>query len=130
MRIKFFLHAKQWLSIKSLKILMGNPGRAGLMILFDALFLASFFGLQILFRYFSTQFQFLVFPTSLTAFMLYIFLTLIYFLVILFTYSFFKYGVLDSIKSAFGRTEFSFNRFAQFYFLNIIISGKIGRAHV
>ena len=50
-------------------------------------------------------------------------LSLIYYLIILFAYSFFKYSILDFIKSLFEKTEFSFKKLGQFYSLNIIIAG-------
>ncbi len=119
MGIKKFIHAGQLLSINSLRLLAGNLGSFGMMALFDALFLVSLFGLQMLFNYFA---QFLVIPSQLTAMaFFYIALTSIYFLVILFAYSFFKYGLLYSVKSLFDKTEFSFNRLWRFYLLNIAL---------
>ena len=60
----------------SFKLAKSNLGKLGMMILFDALFL----------------------------------------------YSFFKYCLLDFIKSLFGPSKFSFKRLGQFYLLNIIIA--------
>jgi len=112
---------KRWMGFfNSIKLAKSNPGKVGLMILFDAMFLLSFFGLQTLFGYFA---QFIVIPKNLAVMVMYIILSLIYFLIVLLIYSFFKYGMLGFVRSLFAKTSFSFNRLGQFYALNIIIAG-------
>jgi len=108
------------LFVKTFNLLKSSPSKAGLMVLFDALFLISAFGLQTLFRYFS---QSLALPVTLSAGIIFLVFSLVYYLIVLFAYSFFKYCVLDFIKSLFNKTEFSFSRLGQFYSLNIIIAG-------
>ncbi|MDP3766331.1 MAG: hypothetical protein Q8R04_07505, partial [Nanoarchaeota archaeon] len=108
------------LFLKSLYLAKSNPNKTGLMILFDALFLISVFVLYRLSAYFAQS----LFAAQTPAFVLIsIAFSLIYYLILLFAYSFFKYGVLDFIKSLFEKTEFSFNRLGQFYSLNMIIAG-------
>ena len=109
-----------FLFIDSLKLAKSNLNKAGSMILFDALFIVSFFGLQNLFTYFA---QSLVIEKTLMFGLILLIFTLIYYLLILLVYSLFKYILLDFIKSLFEKTEFSFKRLGQFYSLNIIISG-------
>ena len=93
---------KEPLFIKSFRLAKSNPNKTGLMILFDAMFLVSFFGLQILATNFSQSIA--VFTTSASAFV-FIILSLIYYLIVLFVYSFFKYSLLDFIKSLFEMSE-------------------------
>ncbi|MBI2657204.1 hypothetical protein HYX08_00750 [Candidatus Woesearchaeota archaeon] len=112
---------REALFVRSFKLAKSNPSKTGLMILFDILFIASFFGLQALSQYFA---QSLVLPTTLySATFFLVSFSLAYYLLILLAYSFFKYCVLDSIKSLFEKQEFSLRRFGQFYSLNIIIAG-------
>ncbi|MBI2658658.1 hypothetical protein HYX05_00965 [Candidatus Woesearchaeota archaeon] len=111
---------KESLFAKSFRLAKSSPNKTGLMILFDVLFLVSIFALNSLAAYFA---QSLVAPTAASSAVLLIVFSLIYYLIALFAYSFFKYSVLDSIKSLFEKSEFSFKRLAQFYSLNIIIAG-------
>lgn len=111
---------KDSLFFKSLRLAKSNPNKTGLIVLFDILFLVSAFGLQRLSQYFS---QGIAIPTAFASAFTFIIFSLIYYLAILFAYSFFKYGILDFIKSMFGKTEFSFRRLGQFYLLNIAIAG-------
>ena len=117
---KIKIEKKESLFIKSFKLAKSNPNKTGLMILFDALFLVSIFALNALATYFA---QSLAAPTILSSALVFISFSLIYYLIALFAYSFFKYSVLDCINSLFEKTEFSFKRLAQFYSLNIIIAG-------
>ena len=117
---KIKIEKKESLFIKSFKLAKSNPNKTGLMILFDALFLVSIFALNALATYFA---QSLAAPTILSSALVFIAFSLIYYLIALFAYSFFKYSVLDCINSLFEKTEFSFKRLAQFYSLNIIIAG-------
>lgn len=111
---------KESLFIKSFKLAKSNPSKTGLMILFDVLFLISIFALFRLSLFFS---QGLAVPQTPSSIFIFIIFSLIYYLIVLFAYSFFKYCVLDSTKSLFDKTDFSFKRFGQFYSLNIIIAG-------
>lgn len=111
---------KEPLFAKSFRLAKSNPSKAGLMVLFDAMFLASFFGLQMLFKNFSQSISVFTVPASAFVFIIF---TLVYYLIVLFVYSFFKYSLLDFIKSLFEKAEFSFKRLGQFYSLNIIIAG-------
>lgn len=112
------------LFLKSFILLKSNPNKAGLMILFDALFFAIiFYILPILNAYISQSF---ITPEKFAAgsiLAVYIVFSLIYYLVILFVYSFFKYCILGFIKSLFDGEDFSFKRLDKFYSLNIIIAG-------
>lgn len=111
---------KEPLFAKSFRLAKSNLNKAGLIVLFDAMFLASFFGLQILAENLLQSAPVFTPPASAVIF---IAASLIYYLMVLFIYSFFKYSLLDFIKSLFEKTEFSFKRLGQFYALNIIIAG-------
>ena len=120
---------KDSLFLKSFKLAKSSPNKTGLMILFDGLFFILFFYiLPILNRYISQNL--IIAPikfTSNSAFIIFVLITtllkLVYYLIVLFIYSFFKYSILDFVKSLFENTEFSFKRLGQFYSLNIIIAG-------
>ena len=109
---------KELLFIKSFKLAKNNPNKTVLMVLFDALFLVSVFAVYNLSRYFASS---LVVPTTTASAIIFLILTLIHYIILLFAYSFFKYSILDSIKSLFGKTEFSFKKLGNFYLFNIII---------
>src|SRR3989344_9533816 len=100
---KIKIEKKESLFIKSFKLAKSNPNKTGLMILFDALFLVSIFALNALAAYFA---QSLVVPTNLSSAFVFIAFSLIYYLMALFAYSFFKYSVLDSIKSLSEKADF------------------------
>ena len=114
------IQKRELLFIKSFNLAKSNPNKTGLMILFDILFLVSFLGLQTLSQYFA---QSIAIPTTVSSVLVFLIFSLIYYLMVLFAYSFFKYSILDFIKSLFQSTEFSFKRLGQFYSLNIIIAG-------
>ncbi|MBI2559173.1 hypothetical protein HYW20_07675 [Candidatus Woesearchaeota archaeon] len=115
---------KEILFLKSFSLLKSNPSKAGLMVLFDILFFAIiFYILPISNAYISHNF---ITPdkfASSSILIVFIVFSLIYYLAILFVYSFFKYCVLGFIRSLFDKTDFSFKRLGQFYSLNIIITG-------
>ena len=111
---------KEPLFIKSLKLAKSNSNKTGLMILFDLMFMASLFGLQTLFNYAA---QNISLPQTSSIFFVFIAFSLIYYLVVLFVYSFFKYSVLDFISSLYDISQFSYKRLGQFYSLNIILAG-------
>ncbi len=110
---------KEWIFVKSLKLAKSNTNIVGKIILFDLMFFVSFFALQRLFQYFSKN---LFFPNQFSSAVVLILLSLVYYLVILLLYSFFKYNILEFIKSLFEKTQISFNRFGQFYALNLMIA--------
>ena len=119
---------KEPLFIKSIKLAKSNPNKTGLIILFDIMFLVSFFSsvfvLQNLTKYWAVR---IAAPQTYTAFYIFLILTLIYylilFLMLLFMYSLFKYFTLDYTRSLFEKTEFSLKRLRQFYSLNMILAG-------
>ena len=104
---------RESLFIKSFKLAKSNPNKVGLMILFDLLFLFSVYALYRISLFFA---QSLVVPQTLLSVSIFIIFSLIYYLTILFAYSFFKYIILDYIKSLFEKTEISFKKLGQFYF--------------
>lgn len=111
---------KNSLLVGSLRLIKENPGKIGLMILFDALFLVFFFVLKRFFEYFAGQFPL---PTTSGALYIFIIFTFIYYLLLLFAYSFFKYSLLSFVKSLFDKPRFSLDRLWDFYLLNVIIAG-------
>ena len=112
--------AKELLFIKSFRLAKSNPGKIGLMFLFDCLFVLSFYILFALSQYAAQSAFALQSLSSIYAFLLF---SLMYYLIAVFAYSFFKYIVLDYAKSLFEKTDFSFRRLGQFYMLNIVIAG-------
>ena len=110
---------KEWLFLKSFRAAKSNPGKIGLIFLFDLLFLMSFFYVFPNFGKYLAQ----NIPMSQTAsFAITIMLLqVVYNLLVLFAYSFFKYCALDPIKSIFQKTDFSLNRLGQFYLLNVAL---------
>ena len=106
--------------IKSVKLAKSNTNKIALMILFDVLFVIAAFSLNKISKYFSQSIyvQQLLWPI-VTFIVLYLF----YYLLMLLVYSFFKYLVLDYIKSLFEKSEFSFDRLGQFYGLNVVVAG-------
>ena len=110
---------KDWLFLKSFRFAKANPGKIGLMILFDLLFVASFFYVFPAFAKYLNQN--LTISQTMTFAITLIVLDIVYKLLTLFAYSFFKYCVLDSVKSIFQKTEFSLKRLWKFCLLNIIL---------
>lgn len=117
MKIKNLI--KNSLFAKSFNLAKANPGKIGLMVLFDVSFLASFYYILPLLLGYSAEA--ILWPQSGAFIYAYLLLDFIYRLLQLFVYSFFKYSMLDFIKSLFQKTEFSFKRLGQFYLLNIIL---------
>lgn len=110
---------KDWLFLKSFKIAKSNLGKIGLMILFDLLFFVSFL---YVFPYFGNYLAKNLTISQTVSFAITILIfQMLYVLLILFVYSFFKYCILDSVKSMFHKAEFSLSRLWQFYLLNIIL---------
>ena len=110
---------KNSLFIRSFNLAKSNPGKIGLMVLFDISFLASFYYIiPLLFGYAAGA---VLWPQSGAFIYAYLLFDFIYRLLQIFAYSFFKYSTLDFIKSLFQKTEFSFRRLGHFYLLNIIL---------
>jgi len=105
---------------KSISLAKSNPDKICLMVLFDALFIVSFFILKKFFDSFAGQ---IPLPTTAGAFYTFMIFSLVYYLIVLFIYSFFKYGTLHFIKSLFSKSYFSAARLWDFYLLNVIIAG-------
>lgn len=108
----------QPLFIKSFKLAKSNLGKIGLMILFDLLFLGSSYALYNIGLFFA---QNIALPQNSSLVLIFLALTLVYYLIILFAYSLFKYSVLDAIKALFEKADFSFKRLGRFYALNIVL---------
>ncbi len=106
------------LFIRSFRIAKSNPGKIGLIIMFDFLFFASLYAVYRLALNFAPMFAV---PQASTLVYISIILSVIYYLIALFIYSFFKFCVMDSVKSLFQKSDFSFKRFASFYLLNLIV---------
>ena len=111
---------KESLFLRNLKLAKSNPNKIGLMILFDVLFLISVYALYTLSLFFA---QTIFIEKSLSTIFIFLIFSLTYYLIIIFAYSFFKFMILDLIKSLFDITKFSFKRLGLFYSLNIIIAG-------
>ncbi len=118
MKIKSLI--KNSLFAKSFNLAKSNPGKIGLMVLFDALFVVSLLSLKALLSYLDAV---LGAPISWEVFFIKLVFFFAYYLIVLFIYSFFEYIILDFVKSLFEKTEFSFKRLFNFYQLNIIFTG-------
>ena len=94
--------------------------KIGMMALFDFLFVISFLTLKRLFDFLAGEFPL---PTTSGALYIFIIFSLVYYLVVLFAYSFFKYGILHFIRSLYAKSYFSTARLWDFYLLNLIIAG-------
>lgn len=115
---KFSIKASRF--AESFSLLKSNPNKAGMMVLFDAMFLVSAFALNILGNYLANG---LAMPSAFASSAAFIVFSLAYYLIVLLAYSFFKYGVLNFIKSLSEKADFSLKRLGQFYSLNMIIAG-------
>lgn len=105
---------------KSIKLAKSSPNKIALMVLFDILFITSAFSLNKLLQFFSQS----IFSTEpLWSMIIFVALSLLYYLLMLLVYSFFKYLILDYTKSLFEKSAFSFSRLGQFYGLNVAIAG-------
>jgi|SRR3989344_4423252 len=107
------------LSAESIKRVKSNPGKFWLIVLFDVMFLATVYVLQNMGKYLAYT---MTIP-FITSFIVLAFIFFIaHYLLLLFAYSFFKYCILDSIRSLFAKSAFSFKRLGEFYALNISIT--------
>ena len=115
--MKFKAYLKNSLFLKSIRLAKSGPSKIGLMVLFDIMFVVSFFILQKLSFYFAGS----LFPYQTSAGML-IFLafSFVYYLAAFSLYLFFKYNILGFVKSLFGAAKAP-SRFGEFYLLNIFI---------
>lgn len=111
--------------INAVKLSFSEPKKLGLMVLYDCLFIASFYALYQLLYFFGASL--VVKPVSYLLFIamlaIFVVLCIIYYLVIILVYSFFKFSILDIISSLFDKKESQNGSFGRFYLLNIIITG-------
>ena len=111
--------SKNSLFLQSYRITISNYSKIGMMVLFDVMFLVSFFIIQKLSNYLGMNIVPYINFSPITFLFI---LSAIYYLAVLFLYSFFKFNVLDYAKSIFGKTKFSFKRFLGFFLLNLTIA--------
>src|SRR3989344_5427747 len=104
---------------ESLRLAKSDVGKSGLMMLFDASFFASFYYIiPLLFGYIASK----ITPSQTQTFLFLVLLISIgYFLLMIFVYSFFKYSLLEIVRSLFQKKSFSFSRLWSFYLINLII---------
>ena len=96
---------------KTLSLIKKNPSQFLYMLLFDFLFVVVVYYLSVATRFFT-------FSDNLIVFGIYF---MIFLLIILLVYSFFKYMILDSLKSVFWKSELNFKDFFSFYKLNLAV---------
>ncbi len=96
---------------KTLSLIRKNPGPFLYMLLFDFLLAGIIYSLSVATKFFPIQDSLVVFGI----------LFLIFLLIIILVYSFFKYLVLDSLKSVFRKGELNFKDFFSFYKLNLAV---------
>tara|TARA_Y100000310_G_C20581608_1_gene763291 strand:+ start:130 stop:960 length:831 start_codon:yes stop_codon:yes gene_type:complete len=116
------------LLIRTLKLIKLNKKLFFLTLAFDFLFITSLYFLGQLISALITAnipgiANFLMLPILTLLFA--VSFSIVYILLLILVYSFFKYNILDLIKSMNQKTEFDFKRFKKFYILNLItyISG-------
>ena len=111
-KIRDSYFAKIW------KLMKDNPKNMINIVLFDFLFLvtAGIF-------YWLTGFLLSAAPKSVSGMVIvfYLILTLLYYLILILICSFFKYLILNSLKSLFGKTKVDFKNLKKFYLLNLLI---------
>jgi len=118
--MKFRIIPKNLLFLRSFNLAKLNSGKIVQIIFFDVIFFVSMLIVKNLVSYSN---QILGVPQTIADFYLRLFYSIVYFLALLFLYSFFKYIILNYIKSLFDRTKISFKRLGKFYSLNIILMG-------
>ena len=117
--MKFQNIAKNSLTLQSYKIAVSNYPKLGMMALFDAMFVISFFIVQKLANYLGTA----IVPYISFSQIFFLFaLSAIYYLAVLFIYSFFKFNVLEYARPAAEKSQFDLKKFWNFYLLNLIIA--------
>ena len=80
----------------------------------DAVFLVSLFVIGLIFDAINRN-------VSIQQISQFVFLSIVYYLILLFIYSLFKYIVLFFVNSSFKENKIDFNKLGKFYLLNIII---------
>ena len=103
--------------IRSVKVLVSNPGKMAAIAAMDALF----FLIAFILRKFAESLNInpALANASLIAGML--LLSVMYYAVLLLAYSFFKLCVLGLVKSAVEKSEFGFRQLGKFYLLNFLV---------
>ena len=117
MKSKLFIRDSVFL--QSFRIVKSNPGISGMIVLFDLMFLVSFLTMQKLSGYSALA---IVPYVNINPLLLLLVLSSIYYLIVLFVYSIFKFSVLGFIKSLFAKSRSSFSEFWKFYMLNLTIA--------
>ena len=106
--------------LKSLKLVKEKPKLFGLMILFDILFVVG----GILFRKLTELFaRSLVIPQNVTGLLTVTLLSIMYYLAMLFVYTFIKYHILHYVEAYFQKMRFTYDRLGKFFILNLILGG-------
>jgi|SRR3989338_408181 len=106
------------LFLKSIRLARSNPGKVGVMVLLDIMFVVSFFILQKLSVYLGGS----IFSYQSVPVLAFLAVSLAYYLALLFLYTIFKYSMLGLVKSLFGKAKSSSGRFGMFYLLNMSIA--------
>jgi len=103
---------------KTFGLMKDDPKNMFHIILFDFLFLAAIGAFYKL-----TEFFFLKTPPeiSVTTAIIYLILTLMYYLTLILIYSFFKYSILNSMRSLFKKTKHDWSNLKKFYLLNLLV---------
>ncbi|HLG23731.1 MAG TPA: hypothetical protein VI564_02260 [Candidatus Nanoarchaeia archaeon] len=111
--------ASKSLFLSGAKSLFKNPGKLCLIVLFDLSFFLTFiFIMPNLAQFFAQGFLFL--DESFISYV-YFAMSVIYSLLMMFIYSFFKYGILEFIRSMHSKGQVSLKRLWKFYLLNLVI---------
>ena len=101
--------------IKTLNLIRKGKKNLFLIVLFDVLFLAAIYGIVTLFSYIP----------PLTNVFAGILLSIFYFLLLVFAYSFFKYNILEYVVSFVRKKESDYKLLKEFYILNLLIFAPI-----
>ena len=118
--MKFKTPISQIPLLRACRITLSKLGNSGLIALLDTLFVASFYGIYILFKFLSGN---LLAPVDTLSVLIYVASTMFYYIVLIFVYSFFKYTSISYVKNFFSSSMSSFGRLLQFFYLNMVVAG-------
>ena len=104
---------------RSFRLAKSSMAKTSLMVLFDVSFFLSFYYVLPLIASYSVQGIAVLQGSSFLA--AYLVFSIVYTMLVIFAYSFFKYCVLDFVSSMLEKRLFSFRRLFAFFLLNIVL---------
>jgi len=114
------------LFLKTFNLIKKQPKFLIFALAFDFLFVASVYGIGFLMGVLIPANIFSAGPLNAKMILAILLPLIVYPLILLLAYSFFKHVILNFVKSLINDEPLSFKRFSEFYFLNLIIFSAIG----